>query len=310
MVAGVADIRPQRIDEVPHLVRPAQHEFISPVGGDTHVCRGHVALRHAVDCGDDAEGGENLVAVLVEPVEIDGKAAAEELGLEAHVVLAGALPGDVRIAEAALDRAGIIGVLPGAVVVAEPIAVLVEFPGIRQIVVAAAGAQLVVTDLAVGCTQFYETDYIILGEPGLEGWHPSCRNCREEAEALALGELLGAVVTHVELCHVAVGVVIGDTPHEAHDAGWHVVTVVWHGVLRCLAQKQGGEVVVSEGSRPVQTGIHIELVPVGIAPGLERTRAYGTAEEVIFQGVVSVALDGVGRQRRGVFHIAVVVVLV
>ena len=223
LVACPAEVAADRVGEVTDCVRPVEDELITLVLGDTHVCRRHRAAGHTIDARNDSEGGEDVVTLLVEVVEIYREAVAEELGLDTDVILARSLPSDVRITEHTFCSTIEVWVLVRTVTATYIISCLIEVVSIRKIIVSSRSSETVVTDFTVRSADLHEREDVVLREPFLLGRDPTCRDCREEAEALAFCELLGSIVTGIHLEHVAVIIVICNTAYKSHDAGRDMV---------------------------------------------------------------------------------------
>ena len=76
---------------------------------------------------------------------------------------------------------------------------------------------LVVTDKTPRCTKLEIVHHFAQRlEKRLLADNPSYRTSREETISIVLGKVLGAIVAHIELSHIAVVPVVGDTTYQTN----------------------------------------------------------------------------------------------
>ena len=133
----------------------------------------------------------------------------------------------------------------GVVAVARPRGSVVELGPEGEAHAAAVDAHVVVAHLAVGVAQLEHVYPLgVLLDPRLLADVPCHGVGREESEAVALGEVLGAVVAEVEVGVVAVFPSVGEASCQTLVA---VVDPVVAGVVLCVFE-HGPHLVVSEGA--------------------------------------------------------------
>ena len=190
------------------------------------------------------------------------EARTEHFEVDAIVLLAYFFPRHLGVADRIFDRIGqhrhtsahtelvaAIAVLPYGMV-ARPRAVKVEETGT---------AVLVVPDQSERGPQLQEVDGLLVLHEILLGNDPTHGTCREEPVALLRGEILGAVVTGVEIDQIAVLVSIGQTPHITHIGGRDVGILPRVVGLRLVVKQQCRHRVVTERTLVAEARLYIPV---------------------------------------------------
>ena len=170
-------------------------------------------------------------------------------------------------------------------------------PGIREIEEAVA-AYLVISDFSVRCTDFQEGEDVVFREEFLVRKNPSCRVCREEAEAFSFREVLGAVVSGIELDEISVVVRVGDTSGEADHSLGNVECETRASVLLGIVKCQGAYIVFVECPVVFELGFEVQLVVlvvVLVEVVADGSRRDGAAEEQDFVRILGIASRAVDR---------------
>ena len=179
------------------------------------------------------------------------------------------LPGDVGIVARHL-----VGSLPyGGIVDTEDVSVSIT--GRNTIIVdskriggvhKAVAVQIGITYQTVAGTELQEAYY--LGKR-LEEWfiahYPTHRHSRESTVTLARSKVLGTIVTHIELCHIAVVPVVGNTTYQTYLAVRHIGIGARIIAAVLIVEQDGTHIVQTEGTVVVETCLKI---PVTAATGL------------------------------------------
>ena len=249
-----------------NLILPLQGCFPSPA---VHLTI--VGVRHLET--DDGRyivvDHHNVGTVLVVVIEVTTELILQEVDVETIVLLVGVLPGDVGIVARHL-----VGSLPyGGVVDAEDISVSIagrnstivdskRIGGVHK----AVAVQIGITYQTVAGTELQEAYY--LGKR-LEEWfiahYPTHRHSREGTITLAWCKVLGAIVTHIELCHIAIVPVVGNTTYQTYLAVRHIGIGARIIAAVLIVEQDGTYIVQSERTVVVKTCLKI---PVTAATGL------------------------------------------
>ena len=184
----------------------------------------------ANECRNTIVNGQDVSTVFHIIVESRTQTVAEEVHIETVVLLEGLLPSHVRVifgtfigtlrcrAVLHTEQIGVChtGITARRILGTLPKGCLVHVIGIghKQ---ESATTNLVVTNETPRSTKLQETDVLLdrLEERFIAN-DPSYRTSREGTKSLAGSEVLGTIVTKVELCHVAVVPVVGDTTYETN----------------------------------------------------------------------------------------------
>ena len=171
-------------------------------------------------------------------IESSLKAVAEEVQVETIVLLERLLPTNIRVV---LDRLVCtcyrrgslngtrlsvteeitIGICPVAHIVCQAIAARDIWIG--EIHESDSILGLIVTNETPRCTDLEERCHLGNWLPELFlTENPSHRTCWKDTEASAWRKVLRAVVTHVELCHISVGIVVSYTTHKTYVRTRHI----------------------------------------------------------------------------------------
>ena len=228
----------------------AQLNLVALVLGLTEVAGSHGDTHRLRAC---LVFGQDVVATLVEVVEVTAQQAIEECEVNAEVELVGALPGDVVVGILVLEDTRLAG---GAEVV------VVHNLAPALFVEEALSGVVVVTHLTVAAANLQVVEpFLGLLHELLVADYPAERHGGEEAEALAAGKVLGAVVAEVELSQVAVVESIGDTTYDTLIA---LGQVGLEPIVVLVVEHHGGDVVLAELAGIVQLILHVELVRRGL----------------------------------------------
>ena len=249
-----------------NLILPLQGCFPSPA---VHLTI--VGVRHL-----ETDDGRYIVVdhhdvgtVLVVVIEVTTELILQEVDIETIVLLIGVFPGDVGIVARHL-----VGSLPyGGVVDTEDVSVSIagrnstivdskRIGGVHK----AVAVQIGITYQTVAGTELQEAYY--LGKR-LEKWfiahYPTHRHSRESTITLAWCKVLGAIVTHIELCHIAIVPVVGNTTHQTYLAVRHIGIGARIIAAVLIVEQDGTYIVQSERTVVVKTCLKI---PVTAATGL------------------------------------------
>ena len=276
-----------------NLVLPLQGCFPSPA---VHLTI--VGVRHL-----ETDDGRYIVVnhhdvgtVLVVVIEVTTELILQEIDVETIVLLVGVLPGDVGIVARHL-----VGSLPyGGVVDTEDVSVSItgsngaiidgkRIGGVHK----AVAVQIGITYQTVAGTKLQET--YCLGKR-LEEWliahYPTHRHSREGTVTLARSKVLGTIVTHIELCHVAVVPVVGNTTNQTYLAVRHIGIGAWIIAAVLIVEQDGTHIVQTERTVVIKTCLEI---PVTAATGTLRIlQLLLVAILLIFIGTVVLENRGIG----------------
>ena len=207
--------------------------------------------------------------MLVIVIEATTELILQEVDVDTIVLLIGVLPGDVGIVARHL-----VGSLPyGSVVNTEDVSISITGRNIAIIdgeriggVHKAITVQISITYQTVAGTKLQEA--YCLGER-LEEWliadYPTHRHCWEGSVTLARSKVLGTIVTHVELCHIAVVPIVGNTTYQTYLAVRHIGIGARIIAAVLIVEQDGTHIVQTEGTVIVKTCLKI---PVTTATGL------------------------------------------
>ena len=276
-----------------NLVLPLQGCFPSPA---VHLTI--VGVRHL-----ETDDGRHIVVdhhdvgtVLVVVIEGTAELILQEIDVETIVLLVGVLPGDVGIVASHL-----VGSLPyGGIVDTENISVSIagrntavvdgeRIGGVHK----AVAVQIGITYQTVAGTELQEA--YCLGKR-LEEWliahYPTHRHRWEGTVTLARSKVLGTIVTHIELCHVAVVPVVGNTTYQTYLAVRHIGIGAWIIAAVLIVEQDGTHIVQTERTVVVKTCLEI---PVTAATGTLRIlQLLLVTIFLIFIGTVVLEYRGIG----------------
>ena len=246
---------------VADAVLPVERNLPTPAVHLTEIGVGHYETKHAGHC---AVLPENVLTVLLVVVEGGAQLAVKEVDIHTVVLLEGLLPCYIGVVLGGLYSTFRCGAVLNTEVVAKSTVVhastfqqsaLVHIIGVGY-VHEARGRHFVVTYKSPGSTGLQEIDYLGEGlEEGLVTDHPADGAGGEGTETLAGSKVLRAVVTEVELGHVAVLPVVGHTGHESYirtgyvNIGLLAAKIVF---LALVVEGKGGHGMVAEAAVVVE----------------------------------------------------------
>ena len=221
-------------------------------------------------------------------IESSLKAVAEEIQVETIVLLERLLPTNIRVV---LDRLVCtcyrrgslngtrlcvteeitIGICPVAVIIGQAIAARNIWIG--KIHESDSILGLIITNETPRCTDLEERCHLGNWLPELLlAENPSHRTCWKDTEASAWCKVLRAVVTHVELCHIAAGIIVSNTTHKTHVRTWHIwirsVRIVI--LLRLVVKEQSINGMLIEYTGIVEATLQIPVTSLSLRCRIRR----------------------------------------
>ena len=228
-----------------------------------------VGLKSGNTCDSRFVGNEDVLAVFPEKVDTEAQAISKEAYVNTIVLLGGCFPSNIGVTVAGFactrHERTVVGTEVTCTVIGPPCTTIVgiELPCAGQIEETANA--LVITYLTDRTAKFEIGNNVTDRLPEFfRRDYPAERSRREKAKTLTFGEVLRAVIAHVEVYHILGLVVVGDTSHHTYiTTGDRIVDTARIVVFRFIIKNECTEIVVTELAGIVEARL---CIPVSTSP--------------------------------------------